>query len=157
MGRCLPRVPYGQGFSSFAQPSGLSADGTWLYVADSEGSSIRKVPFDPKKQVSTVIGSDNLAGGRLFAFGDRDGPRAVAKLQHCLEVVHVAGKLYVADTYNHKIKVVDAKSGEARTLAGKTVNGIGGPVTPTSPPPFTSRPAWPTPRASCTSPIPTTT
>ncbi len=123
-GNLLPRVPYMLGFSSFAQPSGLSSDGTWLYVADSEGSSVRAVPFDPKKHVRTVVGSDNLSEGRLFAFGDRDGPRAQARLQHCLEVVYVGpaatGKIYVADTYNHKIKVVDAKTGETKTIAGGT-------------------------------------
>jgi thiol-disulfide isomerase/thioredoxin len=117
-GPLLPKIPFATGFSSFAQPSGLSSDGTWLFVADSEGSSIRAVPFDPRKQVRTVVGSDNLDAGRLFAFGDRDGPRNVAKLQHSLEVVYVAGKIYVADTYNHKIKVVDAKTGETKTLAG---------------------------------------
>jgi DNA-binding beta-propeller fold protein YncE len=128
-GPLLPRVPYMLGFSSFAQPSGLSSDGTWLFVADSEGSSVRGVPFDTKKHVKTVIGSDLLDGGRLFAFGDKDGPRAVAKLQHCLEVVYVGppangkstpptGKIYVADTYNHKIKVVDANTGETKTIAG---------------------------------------
>ena len=118
----LPRMPYMQGFASFAQPSGLSGDGTWLYVADSEGSSIRAVPFDPTKRVRTVVGSAHLEYGRLFAFGDKDGTKNVAKLQHCLEVVFVgppaAGKLYVADTYNHKIKAVDPKSGETKTIAG---------------------------------------
>jgi hypothetical protein len=68
--------------------------------------------------VKTIVGSDNLDYGRLFAFGDVDGPRNKAKLQHCLEVVYDKGKLYVADTYNHKIKVVDAKNGETKTLAG---------------------------------------
>ena len=124
-GLLLPKVPYMLGFSSFAQPSGLSSDGTWLYVADSEGSSIRAVPLDPNptKRVRTVVGSAHLDSGRLFAFGDKDGAKAVAKLQHCLEVVYVggpaaSGKIYVADTYNHKIKVVDAKTGETKTLAG---------------------------------------
>lgn len=123
-GPLLPRQPYMQGFSSFAQPSGLSSDGTWLYVADSEGSSIRAVPFDPKKNVKTVVGSDNKEFGRLFDFGDVDGPRRVAKLQHCLEVVHHQGQLYVADTYNHKIKVVDAKTGETKTIAGTGESGL---------------------------------
>jgi DNA-binding beta-propeller fold protein YncE len=122
-GPLLPKIPYAAGFSSFAQPSGLSSDGTWLYVADSEGSSVRAVPFDPRKQVRTVVGSDHLDAGRLFAFGDRDGARNQAKLQHCLEVVHVAGNIYVADTYNHKIKVVDAKNGETKTIAGTGKSG----------------------------------
>ncbi len=117
-GPLLPRQPYGRGFSSFAQPSGLSSDGTWLYVADSEGSSVRAVPFDPRKEVRTVVGSAHLLGGRLFAFGDEDGPRLKAKLQHCLEVVYHEGQIYVADTYNNKIKVVDAKTGVTNTLAG---------------------------------------
>ncbi len=117
-GSLLPKKPYMRGFSSFAQPSGLSSDGTWLYVADSEGSSIRAVPFDPRGRVKTVVGSNSLDHSRLFAFGDRDGPRKDAKLQHCLEVVYVQGKLYVADAYNHKIKVVDAKTGETKTIAG---------------------------------------
>ena len=124
-GSLLPKKPYMQGFSSFAQPSGLSSDGTWLYVADSEGSSIRAVPFDPRARVKTVVGSDNLDYGRLFAFGDADGPRKVAKLQHCLDVVFVKGKLYVADTYNHKIKIVDAKTGETKTIAGSGKRGSG--------------------------------
>jgi thiol-disulfide isomerase/thioredoxin/DNA-binding beta-propeller fold protein YncE len=117
-GPLLPRQPYGRGFASFAQPSGLSSDGTWLYVADSEGSSIRAVPFNPQKEVRTVVGSAHLPTGRLFAFGDEDGPRLKAKLQHCLEVAYHDGQLYVADTYNNKIKVVDAKTGVTNTLAG---------------------------------------
>lgn len=124
-GSLLPKRPYMQGFSSFAQPSGLTSDGTWLYVADSEGSSIRAVPFDPRGRVKTIVGSDHLDNGRLFAFGDKDGPRKDAKLQHCLEVVFVKGKLYVADTYNHKIKVVDAKNGETKTIAGTGKPGSG--------------------------------
>ncbi|MEX2172860.1 MAG: thioredoxin-like domain-containing protein [Pirellulaceae bacterium] len=117
-GPLLPPVPNAMGFSSFAQPSGLSSDGTWLYVADSEGSSIRAVPFDPTGEVKTVVGTSGLEYGRLFEFGDQDGPRDRVKLQHALGVVYVDGKLYIADTYNHKIKVVDASTGDTRTLAG---------------------------------------
>jgi hypothetical protein len=127
-GDLLPPKPYERS-SSFAQPSGLSSDGkTWLFVADSEGSSIRKVPFKRTGlDVLTVVGSDLLPAGRLFAFGDRDGPRSQAKLQHCLDVVYYEdpkldisnkAKVFVADTYNHKIKVVNVRTGETKTLAG---------------------------------------
>jgi thiol-disulfide isomerase/thioredoxin len=122
-GPLLPPAPYEMGFSSFAQPSGLTSDGTWLFVADSEGSSIRAVPFDRREIVRTVVGSNHLSGGRLFAFGDVDGPRETAKLQHALGVTYLDGKIYTADTYNNKIKVVDAKTGETRTLAGSGVPG----------------------------------
>ena len=74
-GPLVPRQPYDLGYSSFAQPSGLTSDGIWLYVADSEGSSIRAVPFDPRKRVKTVVGTSRLDFGRLFVFGDVDGRR----------------------------------------------------------------------------------
>jgi DNA-binding beta-propeller fold protein YncE len=119
----LPAEPYGMGASSFAQPSGLSSDGTWLFVADSEGSSIRAVPFDTSKPVRTVVGTAHLPFGRLFQFGDVDGEGEEVRLQHCLEVVYHDGKLYVADTYNHKIKVVDPDTGTTSTLAGTGESG----------------------------------
>jgi len=119
-GALMPREPFSGGSSSLAQPSGLSSDGTWLFVADSEGSSVRIVPFKKGTlEVGTVVGSDHLARGqRLFAFGDKDGTRAETKLQHCLDVDYLDGKIYVADTYNNKIKVVNAKTGDTKTLAG---------------------------------------
>ncbi|PHR98261.1 MAG: hypothetical protein COA78_26395 [Blastopirellula sp.] len=117
-GPLLPSEPYQLGYSSFAQPSGLTSDGTWIYVADSEGSSIRAVPFDEKQQVKTVTGSAHLPGGRLFAFGDKDGNATEARLQHALGVVYVDGKIYTTDTYNNKIREVDAKTGDVKTIAG---------------------------------------
>ena len=117
-GPLVPPKPYEEGFSSFAQPSGLSSNGKLLYVADSEGSSIRAVPFDPSGEVGTIVGTSHLPNGRLFAFGDIDGPARKARLQHCLGVAFYQDKLYVADTYNNKIKVVDPDSGETATLVG---------------------------------------
>ena len=118
-GPLLPEEPYRLGYASFAQPSGLSSDGKSLFVADSEGSSIRAVPLAGKgKEVTTVLGTSELPGGRLFHFGDADGPRERAQLQHCLAVAYHEGLIYVADTYNNKIKAVDAKTGDTVTIAG---------------------------------------
>ncbi|MFH1922483.1 MAG: thioredoxin-like domain-containing protein [Planctomycetota bacterium] len=117
-GPLLPREPYRMGYSSFAQPSGLASDGDWLYVADSEGSSIRGVPFNPKMEVKTVVGTSRLPMARLFTFGDVDGPPSQALLQHALGIVHYDGRLYVADTYNNKIKVIHPETGNTETLAG---------------------------------------
>jgi DNA-binding beta-propeller fold protein YncE len=122
-GPLLPPRPYLLGHASFAQPSGLASDGKWLYVADSEGSSIRAVPLDSKGQVKTVVGTADLPGARLFTFGDVDGPRKVARLQHPLGVAYYRDRLYVADTYNNKIKVVDPSSGEVKTLVGSGLSG----------------------------------
>jgi DNA-binding beta-propeller fold protein YncE len=117
-GPLLPATPYEEGFSSFAQPSGLATDGRRLFVADSEGSSIRAVPFDPQENVATVLGTSGLTAGRLFTFGDRDGGAADVLFQHPLGVVFHEGIVYVADTYNNKIKAIDANSLIAKTIAG---------------------------------------
>lgn len=117
-GPLLPPVPYAPGSSSFAQPSGLATDGQWLYVADSEGSSIRAVALKTPGEVRTVVGTAWLSVGRLFTFGDRDGPAPQVLFQHPIGVCYFDGVLYVADTYNNKIKRVDPKTGETTTLAG---------------------------------------
>jgi thiol-disulfide isomerase/thioredoxin len=124
-GRLLPKTAGQQGFSSFAQPSGLTADGEWLFVADSEGSSLRAVPLDPAREVVTVVGTANRPALRLFDFGDVDGPGKEAKFQHCMGITHADGTLFVADTYNNKIRVVNPRTGETRTLAGKGHNQAG--------------------------------
>ena len=117
-GPLLPRLAYEPGYASFAQPSGLTSDGTWLYVADSEGSSIRAVPFAPRSLVRTVVGTSQLAANRLFTFGDADGPGSQALFQHPLGVVYHQGRIYVADTYNNKIRAVRPTTGSTTTLAG---------------------------------------
>ncbi|MCY2968494.1 MAG: thioredoxin-like domain-containing protein [Planctomycetota bacterium] len=131
------RVPGGEGgvdldpgdmprISAFAQPSGLASDGKSLYVVDSEGSSIRRVPMSGEGKVTTVAGTSDLPGGQsLFAFGDKDGTGDAARFQHPLGIAYSAGKLYVADSYNHKIKVIDPKSGETETLYGDGKPGAG--------------------------------
>jgi DNA-binding beta-propeller fold protein YncE len=118
-GRLLPSVPYEAGFSSFAQPSGLTSDGERLFVADSEGSTIRSVPFDSNGQVETLVGLT----GTLFDFGDVDGVGRAVRLQHPLGVAWWDGKLYVADTYNNKIKVIDVAERTCRTIAGTGESG----------------------------------
>jgi sugar lactone lactonase YvrE len=118
-----PRRPYQPGYASFAQPSGLASDGQWLYVADSEGSSIRAVPLDAKRNVRTVVGTAQLPSARLFTFGDVDGRGEAVRLQHPLGLAFYEERLYVADTYNNKIKVIVPGTGETRTLAGSATAG----------------------------------
>ncbi|MEX0613872.1 MAG: NHL domain-containing thioredoxin family protein, partial [Pirellulales bacterium] len=113
-GPLLPSIPYELGFSSFAQPSGLASDGKRLFVADSEGSTIRSLPFDANGQVETLVGLT----GTLFDFGDVDGKGPAVRLQHPLGVAWWDGKLYVADTYNNKIKVIDVGERTCHTIAG---------------------------------------
>ncbi len=98
--------------AEFAQPSGLFLDGEYLYVADSESSSVRLVDIR-RRRVETIVGKD------LFIFGHRDGRLDEALLQHPLGLSSRGKMVYVADTYNHAIRLVDLSKGEVSTLVGR--------------------------------------
>jgi thiol-disulfide isomerase/thioredoxin len=121
-GPLLPS-PRARTAASLAQPSGLASNGQWLFVADAEGSSIRAVPLDESKQVTTVVGTAKLPDRRLFTFGDEDGPFADARLQHPLGLAWWNAGLLVADSYNHKIKLLDPQKRTVTTLAGDGTPG----------------------------------
>ena len=106
----------------FAQPSGLTNDGKFLYVADSEVSAIRKLPLSGDGRVETLVGTG------LFDFGDVDGVGTGAKLQHALGVTFHDGRLIVADTYNSKLKWIDPATKGVTTLLGGTEPGTKNPL-----------------------------
>ena len=103
--------------ATLAQPSGITTDGNKLYFADSETSSIRGADLNPAGKVRTVVGLD------LFVFGDVDGTTHNVRLQHPIGITYFDGTLYVADTYNHKIKKVLPVTRGAFTLLGTGVSG----------------------------------
>jgi len=98
--------------TQFAQPSGLSVSKDILYVADSETSSIRAIDINDKI-VRTIVGKD------LFIFGYKDGRIDDALFQHPLGLDNTKDKIYVADTYNHAIRVIDLSNNEVYTLLSK--------------------------------------
>jgi thiol-disulfide isomerase/thioredoxin len=104
--------------SMFAQPSGLATDGKTLFVADSEVSAVRAVSLDPAdRSVRTLVGEG------LFEFADIDGVAEQVRLQHCLGVAFYEGKVFVADTYNNKIKTLDPKTQKCETFLGERKPG----------------------------------
>ncbi|KAL3349806.1 hypothetical protein AABB24_022728 [Solanum stoloniferum] len=106
--------------TSFAQPSGisLSRDLKEAYVADSESSSIRAVNLRTGGSRS-LAGGDPVIAENLFRFGDHDGIGSEVLLQHPLGVLcGKDGQVYIADSYNHKIKKLDPDSKRVTTLAG---------------------------------------
>jgi DNA-binding beta-propeller fold protein YncE len=81
------------------------------------------LPLDGKGDVKTVVGEG------LFEFGDVDGLGNQVRLQHALGVAYHEGKLYVADTYNSKIKVIDPLKRSCITfLGGKAEGWLAGAV-----------------------------
>ncbi|HIG30507.1 MAG TPA: redoxin domain-containing protein [Verrucomicrobiales bacterium] len=117
--------------AAWAQPSGLTFDGSEMFIADSESSAIRSVSLLSGK-TRTLVGGEDASPRNLFDFGDLDGVGDQAMLQHPLGVLYLEKmmKVLVADTYNHRIKLMDPASrkiekwvgsGEAGYLDGKGV------------------------------------
>jgi len=102
--------------SSFAQPSALATDGREVFVLDSETSSIRAIDIAANR-VRTVVGQ------ALFDFGDVDGDRDRARLQHPIGLAFGDGALWVADSYNSKVKRVDPATGQTRSVFGSGPGG----------------------------------
>ena len=102
--------------AAFSQPSGIISDGKKLWVADSEANIIREIDF----QTEAV---ETLVGGDLFQFGDKDGEEDDVLLQHPLGVALYDGKILIADTYNHKIKILDATKRTVETFLGTGKSG----------------------------------
>lgn len=98
--------------TSFNQPSDLALDSGRLFVADPEASAIRSISLDSNPTVSTLIGEG------LFEFGDRDGIGSAVRLQHPAGIAYADRLIYIADTYNNKIKILDPLTRRVRTLIG---------------------------------------
>lgn len=97
--------------AAFAQPSGIASNGKKLFVADSESNIIREINF----QTATV---ETLVGGDLFVFGDEDGEGDEVKLQHPLGIEIYGEQVLLADTYNHKIKILNPQNKTVQTFLG---------------------------------------
>jgi len=97
--------------AAFAQPSGLAAAGRYILVADSEVSSVRAIDTQ-EGQVRTIVGRG------LFDFGDEEGSPEQVLLQHPLDVATADNRLYVADTYNNKVKAIAFGTMDTRTVFG---------------------------------------
>ncbi|WP_299817752.1 thioredoxin-like domain-containing protein [uncultured Pontibacter sp.] len=96
--------------AAFNQPSGLANNEHVLYIADAEASAIRTV------NLKTGIVLTPLGRG-LFDFGDVDGDVDDALLQHCVGLEIIDSDVYIADTYNGKIKRLDLSRNRVHTLA----------------------------------------
>jgi DNA-binding beta-propeller fold protein YncE len=110
--------------AGFAQPSALESDGKTLYVSDAESNIIRAIDLAANGEVKTLVGGD------LFDFGDKDGRGNDVRLQHPLGLARWNQKLLIADTYNHKIKVLDPIARTVSSFAGTGKPGQADGVAP---------------------------
>lgn len=106
--------------STFEGPMGVAMGGNGnLYVLDQTAATVRQIT--PGGAVST------LAGSGLHGFDDGTGTAASFSAPSGI-AVDLAGNVYVADTYNHRIRKI-TPTGVVTTLAGSgannTADGIG--------------------------------
>ena len=109
--------------TTLSQPSGLAAADRVLYFTDPEASAVRQVSLGLDGQLDTLVGK------HLFVWGDELGSFDETLLQHAVGIEHVGrgdgrGVLYIADTYNHKIKLLDLDTMTSSLIAGDGVAGL---------------------------------
>ncbi len=114
----------GDGASAMAaeldNPHGVAVDSAGdLYIADTDNHTIRKVD-STTGFISSVVGN-----GTQGATGD-GGPAASALLVKPMGVTFAADDtMYIADTLNHRVRVVDPTTGNISLFAGTTAGYSG--------------------------------
>jgi len=109
--------------ASMGQPFGVAIDKQGnLFIADMTDHRVRKI--DPKGIITTVGGTGKKG------FGGDGGPATEGQFSgmHDL-VVADNGDIYIADSYNLRVRKIDAKTGRLSTVAGngeKKIAGDGG-------------------------------
>jgi hypothetical protein len=112
-------------------PTGLAIDGAGnLYIADSGNNVVREI-VAATGVIATIAGNSagTVCGGHTDAVGDGCAPaQATLNLPQGV-TVDSGGNVYIADTYNHRIREVSASTGLITTVAGNgttNTNGSGG-------------------------------
>jgi hypothetical protein len=100
-----------------AQPYGIDVSNNAVFFVDSETSSVRVAAIAEEGRVVTLVGTG------LFDFGDKDAVGKEALLQHPQGLAVHNDTIYVADSYNSKIKSIAIGSLQVRTVAGSGKQG----------------------------------
>lgn len=100
--------------AKFGWASSMATIGTALYVADAGNHRIRKIDLSTG-QVTTFAGGDA---------GFADGIGTAAKFNSPYGITAGAdGQLYVADSYNNRIRKINPQTAEVTTVAGNANGG----------------------------------
>jgi hypothetical protein len=95
--------------ASFSSPSGITTDGTNLYVAERSNHLIRKIVISTGV-VTTLAGTGSV--------GSANGTGTSASFNFPRGMTRVGTNLYVADSDNHLIRKIVISTGVVTTLAG---------------------------------------
>jgi DNA-binding beta-propeller fold protein YncE len=91
-----------------------------LYIVDTENQRVRQIDF-----AMNVI--NTIAGNGTAGFSGDGGPATEASLNFPRDAeIGPDGRLYIADSDNHRIRAVDLATGIITTVAGNGVAGFAG-------------------------------
>jgi hypothetical protein len=91
-----------------------------LYISDTMNSRIRRVDFSANRIVT-------VAGNGTAGFSGDGGPPVNASLNRPVDITFGPdGRLYVADSYNHRVRAIDFANDVIVTVAGNGQPGFSG-------------------------------
>lgn len=96
----------------FSSPTAIASDGSNLYVADTGNHVIRKI--EASGRTSVLAGIAGTIGGD----DTNSSLSVVANFNQPSGVTVSGGFVFVADTLNHTIRMIDTADGKVTTLAG---------------------------------------
>jgi len=99
--------------ASFAYPTGITTDGTNLYVTDADNNKIRKIAIATGVVTSFTGTADNWMNS-----GADDGAGSSATFSYPQGITTDGTNLYVADSQNNKIRKVVIATGEVSSVTG---------------------------------------
>lgn len=99
--------------ATFGNPSGITTDGTNLFVSDAGNHKIRKITIS-SAAVSTLAGTGST--------GSADNTGILASFNFPNGLTILSDNLYVADGSNHRIRKIVIATGVTTTFAGNGTN-----------------------------------
>ena len=100
--------------AQFNAPTGITTDGTVLYVADHQNHTIRKIVI-ATGEVTTLAGS-------ALSNGTTNGTGVTARFNFPYGITTDGANIYVTDTQSYTIRKIVITTGEVTTLAGSAGN-----------------------------------
>ena len=107
------------GTARFAQPQGLVADDSAIFVADTGNHAIRRIDR-ATSEVTTLAGT----GFRGRILRDRAGPAREVGLASPWDLELAGRTLFIANAGTHQIGVLDLAGGTVRRFAGSGAEGL---------------------------------
>ncbi|MCB1191197.1 MAG: hypothetical protein H7A23_03080 [Leptospiraceae bacterium] len=96
--------------AKFSYPKGIAVDNNFIYVADNYNHSIRKISKTPPYSTSL------MAGAGTSNSGNSDGIGTEARFYYPRGLAVNSNYLYVADSYNNKIRRIQLSNNEVTTI-----------------------------------------